>query len=290
MMQSIRRLSNVAFNNSNHFRYILKPFNQLKKGDIVYHPKLEYLKSPLYELKDINHSQSMDYGGHTYNHNYYTAHEVHPDTLDVVDLTKTTNVPVGDFAWDVRGFNRQYNGLMFGFTNTHPKLDLKLFNYSHIKEFKDTKFEDLKPGDIVKINYIEHMEGHLELTEYVQRNGPINFNRENTKSVMYTEQNERQKRLHKIHEEELNKMYQIPFWLGNVLDIDLNKIEQQENSVSPETMKRLQAEGLIDTQLFKVLNQDKIDNCSESEPRPVLVDTESIHLYERSQTLIAVGM
>lgn len=270
-MNSVKRFlsqSNRFLSQSSKYPYILKSFEELHNNDIVYHPQIKYIEQKLFKLNIYTNAKSIDQYKKRSDFSYFVSNEIDKNTLETIDNDDSHIISIGDHTYQQSGFDRTYGYWSVRFRKSYPVLDMKSMK-NGIMKFNDTKFHDIQEGDIVMENHTMTMEGHLKLTEFVD-------DKQNNKRTTHQLT---------IMQEKIHEVFGSPFWIGDVLDMDLwqfqnkniqtNKFQNNEYAVFPYSMHYLKLNGLTDTDKFKVLAERCLDEVELN--IPVNTITEEIY-------------
>lgn len=213
--------------------HLIKSFQQLKKGDIVYRPKINYIKPQYLQLTKYNYSESMDYGGYIYQFgNYSTA--LLDKNYNVVNDNYKCKVGVKGMtvAGTVPSFNRhKICSMSYRWTNELPVLNRETnqFEVKHRSEFNS--------GDIIKTHVVDELEGYLQLIEFQDNsNVPYDPNpllkwltkeTNTTNAIIHRPEEMNNDRLKKYEEmqRKIHELEKQSFWYGTILDMNLKPFE-----------------------------------------------------------------
>lgn len=217
-------------------RYVWKRFEELERGDKVYHPRLPYLTTSYVELMKFKKHFPVGCNGQKQDRSYFEGIKLDSNTFE--RLSNETNINIGVIGPVLVPihFNPKLGKIQYKVLDDYIVVD-KETNTGH-----PTNFEDIEKGNIILMNQIETIEGHLQLTSYNDR-------KEIEDELPDTKMNDMYQKIKQLHS--------FPFWTGNILDMDLEVFGNHQYSVFPDTMilEELSTDGR-----FKVIDDEPLEN------------------------------
>lgn len=198
-------------------KYVWKYFEELRRGDKVFHPNLRYIRPQPVQLTEPKTIKKDNYVYHN-----FKAIDLDFETLTPSLFEKTHVVNRNKYVSVLKRFEAKTGRFKTEYTTSYPVIDMRLFEASGIIETNQTEMKNLKDGDVIMINGLQSISGHLILN---CMNGGGEFN-------------------------------EMPFWIGNILDMNLNDVGFHPYSIFPDTMIN---EGINENGKFKVIDDDLQD-------------------------------